>query len=1026
MAAGDQLTFRAWNRSPLFAKAKLEPGQPRLSGNFALELRDDNGGGSVRGDAPFTLIAAADVAGLQMRALLRTAPAPFTRDAETTKMVHVDFADEDLPWRYTPEPNNPIHIRPWLVILVGTSQELKIEGNLVNADDSVLRAYELSATASPTVFPSYLWAHVQETGSVRHSRIVSPRVLEPQREYVAAIVPAFNANGREMWTLERVGEEIIVHRDFGGANVLPAFYSWRFWTAEEGDFETLAAKLHIPKAGNAGKARLHYPRPVSVGEQEVKPVFEVGGAIMSLQPDLGRVRPGEMNDEQLLDALRALLNDAQYREQVLAQMPPGVANPAELTLDQKRAILTVFAQPVQELIAKANDDLDTLNNLLADTHVPPRDIIPMPPYGRPWLPDPDAIESGWPDTLNDDPRFRGVAGLGLWMGVEGQEALMDAAVKQAGALRDAGQRINDLAMGIWAAARLWDRRMPQEVNQRLSIFGPIMARMLTAERGTVLNHITSGTSPLTPALFSGAAQRLLRDRTAHTRYLTGANGGVNRSQALDAANQAEPLSNQPPDGMPHLDSIAEGAGLPRIAELIGMDERALQEIRNRLDALVQFVVQEYQARGEEMRHQLAADLFNKYVAELQDSLNQFNLPCEAGLELMVDMQRQLVIGSGAGLNIDAIVAFLEGCLERQESRLQLEDALLRAVLHCMMRDRCQAITELARGMELPEPESFCDDLLATLPLPLRPEKISINLGPLNEIVSAALDPHKPDAPARARVGATIQGLDLSRLVRPRFRIGLDFPTWELLRQYDKEWLLPGVNGLEKDSITALQTNSSFIDAFMVGINTQFMSEMVWRDLAVARDCTPLRMFWGPVDYKKQSRQPDIEPLLEWAMAPDKHIGDLTHQTIQPGDPENETGNRLVIVFRSDLFRRYPSTLVYLFKPQAGGNLDDALKAPPELGPEEAAKPPSERRYFGPTFVGTLTPEVTFFAFDIRPETLDKYWLVLDEPPTEMRFRNDKSPAEIRTDHSATFAASTIDEPTRVAISGAWLEAQANA
>ena len=114
----------------------------------------------------------------------------------------------------------------------------------------------------------------------------------------------------------------------------------------------------------------------------------------------------------------------------------------------------------QDLIAAANADLDVLNNQLVDTFQPPRQIIPMPPYGRPWVPDPDSIESGWPGRLNDDPRFRGIAGLGTWMGVEGQEALMDAAVQQAGALREAAQRVSYLALGLWAAGRLWDRRLP--------------------------------------------------------------------------------------------------------------------------------------------------------------------------------------------------------------------------------------------------------------------------------------------------------------------------------------------------------------------------------------------------------------------------------------------------------------------------------------------------------------------------------------------------------------------------------------
>ena len=63
----------------------------------------------------------------------------------------------------------------------------------------------------------------------------------------------------------------------------------------------------------------------------------------------------------------------------------------------------------------------------------------------------------------------------------------------------------------------------------------------------------------------------------------------------------------------------------------------------------------------------------------------------------------------------------------------------------------------------------------------------------------------------------------------------------------------------------------------------------------------------------------------------------------------------------------------------------------------------------------------FFAFDVSPGDLDQYWLVLDEPPSELRFRNDQG---MGGNDSAEFADQNIDTPTRVAISGADLEQQA--
>ena len=354
------------------------------------------------------------------------------------------------------------------------------------------------------------------------------------------------------------------------------------------------------------------------------------------------------------------------------------------------------------------------------------------------------------------------------------------------------------------------------------------------------------------------------------------------------------------------------------------------------------------------------------------------------------------------------------------------------VRRCMFRQRCG---DYLQHLDVAQPGAFCDDVLASLPPAPRQEQTPIDLGRLHQIIADALNPGiAPVRRQRARVGATIHGLDLARLVRPEFPIGLNFPTWELLRQYDKEWLLPGVNSAGKglDHGTADQSS---VYRCVHGRDQQpvYQRDGLARPARGARLHTAADVLGRSGLQEWQSGEADIEPLREWAKAPEKDIGDLAHQTIQPSDPQNTSGSRLVIVFRSDLFRRYPGTLVYLFKPlpedlpagQPPEALDNWLKATPDLGQVEAAKPPGQRRFYGPTFVGVLTPEVTFFAFDVRPETLNEYWLMLGEPPAELRFRNGKPPAEVAVTHSAAFAATTIDEPTRVAISGAWLEAQAN-
>jgi hypothetical protein len=938
------LTFKSWQRSKLFELAEKDPAG-RMKGKMQLTISDTTTGQSDFDEVPFMLMAATDIAGLKPGAIKHMAPAPFTRDAETTKLVHIDLWEPSLPWRYTPEKNDTINMRPWMVLLVGTAREIQVRGGIANVDKAVLLEHDLK--------DSHLWAHVQNDGVNEIGRIVSPRGLLnksgllAQNEYMAVLVPAFNEDGDDMWTVTGAA----VKTNFGKKKVLPAFHFWQFMTAEAGDFETLAAALHLPPAGDVGKARLYYRRNIDADDLHINESLEIRGAITSIQKE----------PEQ------------------------------------------------QEAIDKVRADLDILNDHLDNT-------IGLPAYGSPWLPDPDSVATGWPKDIDDDPRYRGIAGLGLWMGIEAQEALVDAAVQQAGALREAGQRIGNLALGLLSSGSLWNRHMPTDKNERLGILGPMTSRMLASGGGLVLDKVTEN-SPLSPAVFSSAAQRMLRDRSIQARYIAGANGGLSRSEAFDEANRPEKLPQRSPEGLPHVDTIVREMGLKTPEEIFRVDVKLLSGIWREVIGLVEAFCSRYkmkqrglsEAEKIQFRNQSAEALAAKVSELLQARLGENHLPCE-GMGIIQDIAQELVV---------SIPFLFAGVLEDDSRKQMFYEELWKRLCRCMGLRPCR---EQTANNQFFHGEAFCDDLIdAISPLPF-PDKNPVDLSLLSDLVFNALDPRQPDPPAKLRLCGRMKGIDCTRLVRPEFAVGLDFPTWELLKKFDKEWLLPGVNGLEKDSVLALQTNPTFIDAYMMGINTQFMSEMRWRDLAVDRTCTPLRMFWGQVNYAApEKRQADIQPLLEWAKAPADNLGALSHQTILPDDASNKTGNRLVIVFRSDLFRRYPSTLVYLVKPAEGEDVDALLKQTPVLEHKEDER--DKRKFFGPVFIGNITPEINFFSFDVSPDELEKYWLVLDEPPTELRFRNDNTFDKNLA--SAVFAKTELDEPTRVAISGAVLKNEGN-
>lgn len=314
-------------------------------------------------------------------------------------------------------------------------------------------------------------------------------------------------------------------------------------------------------------------------------------------------------------------------------------------------------------------------------------------------------------------------------------------------------------------------------------------------------------------------------------------------------------------------------------------------------------------------------------------------------------------------------------------------------------------------------EFLAEVLRPPQPLPCAPA----DLGLISDAVAAAIDPYGAEPPALRRIQARITGIALDDLGPLEVPVGLDFPTWTLLRDRAKEWILPGIGTLQKHSVVAMQTNPTFIDAYLVGLNTQLQNELHWRNMPIDRRATPLLMFWRHINFETGLPEAEIRPLATWRAG--SELGDLDHQVLQPGDT---TGKRdLVIVFRTDLFRRYPRTMVYLVKPPgpATADVDDALTATPSFSFAAADK--ADRQFLGPIFQGALAPDVVFFAFDIDPAKLDQYWLVLDEPPSELRFRRvaPSGAALGGLTPAAQFAFDTIDKPTRVATSGSFLKSK---
>jgi hypothetical protein len=238
-------------------------------------------------------------------------------------------------------------------------------------------------------------------------------------------------------------------------------------------------------------------------------------------------------------------------------------------------------------------------------------------------------------------------------------------------------------------------------------------------------------------------------------------------------------------------------------------------------------------------------------------------------------------------------------------------------------------------------------------------------------------------------------------------VGLDLPAWRFLRDFAPDWLLPGVSGLAKDSVIALQSNRKFVDAFLLGLNTQVLNELRWRNIPIATGCTPIKMFWGQLNAGGDRRERDILGVETWPANSD--LADDSHHT------PTGTGEDVVLVVRGELFQRYPETLVYAFPAALKADSSPDWTVPPQVI--------AARRVL-PTFQGSIGDDIVFFRFPLDPDMASKYWFVFEEFPTAYSFFNSDQELEtewkdkfINASNGAEFAAAAFAEPLRVLIRG---------
>jgi hypothetical protein len=625
-------------------------------------------------------------------------------------------------------------------------------------------------------------------------------------------------------------------------------------------------------------------------------------------------------------------------EDLAAQLEPGASATVGRTplayprlgttapaLEVRGALVATGAPAETDLPEPVATDLANLLQL-ADRDEQGRPIVTLPRYGAAW--DPAAAQPTWARTLNGDPRHRGVAGLGLEIGIRCQEELVADALSNLGALAEARQRLRHAVLGAEVTRALWRRRVPQDAQERLWLLGPALSR-LTTTAGTVDQLATADDRALPAGVFSAAARRVLRTGPARTTLLR---PRVAAAPILDAANRPPPAPPVSVDGVP-LDSIGE-------AEFDRGRRQVVQAGRVNTSVLLA----------------TAGGLAQRTHPKLRGVASNIVL----GLRRAVEETRPAPWGPAlvllAGGDAEAVGRFRNP--ERQATRMLT--GLTR------LNDR---FVESADDVDLAEIVGQLSPSRAGDPAPT-----PVRLADLAEGVVAAFDPTAALPPVLDRVLDTIQGVDPARpTAPPEPCVGLDRAVWSDVERAFAEWLLPGVVDITDNAVVPLVTNPVFVDAFLAGLNTQLLAELRWRNIPVATGCTPLRRFWDRFDTAAGARVDDIVGVASWIAG--SELGDSSHR------PGGGSGRDLVVAVRGPLFLRYPATVVFLQTAVHDGR-PDFDRDPPATAPRILPG------FQGPLGVDIVF--FGFPGFD--PASARSHWLVFEEPPAGYRFANDSGTA----------------------------------
>ena len=1086
---------------------------------------------SLAGPQPATPIAPlevrlhgpGEVTAIDQSLILRTDPRPNARNFEPNYLAIIDFDLPDLPWLLTPAQANGERLRPWLVLVVLQRAKTGLPKLAHGATLPVIRIAGTDvASELPDLAESWAWAHAQVVSAATDaaglqtdlgvaasnaSRLICPRRLEPNQDYVACVVPAFQPGRlRGLGTADSDPDGMAWldpawDRHAATDVELPVYYHWEFSTGPGGDFESLARRLRTPSAYKNNPAihdLLEHVGTVDMGVDPLITAFAAGGtatmegALVPLS-----YTPGTAPDPVQAQSLAVIVNTPEA--QVVNPVADGPHNADGGRIEVKPPLVGAWhARRHQVATGK--------------------------------------IGSDWLAGLNLSPRYRGAAGLGAEVVRQNQEHFVDAAWDQLGDILAAERAFNLNRLAIEGLNAMRRKRFDVLPPARLlQVMGPALAR-IEALAGDGSGYRIGGRvaslggqidrSSLPAALANAALRRSVAPTRRSLRLAARLTDGLKSLNlmadaylgAMAAAEQIAAgfrVNDFVPDGILG-SAVFDGADLSGPAEqpldlgdtgfgtrfTVGQARQIREAARTAAERLAKGGVPTLPIRGAQhlgVFTDLHVERFGQLVtaapglrasdwSAIADTVEALG---GHGVEgILVEADRLHASLTFSTLRIDA----RSGALHLDQAMVRTLDAEGRALAPAVARAQTAGTQigtlrlgdargfnagalfaalpvnglqgtvasttalprfEMGAGYELLGGTGTGTGTRATLTLPpalrkravlnrfsaatrgsretwrdpyavsrVEVKEVAFDLARAREIILLRT---QPETTLRARLAASVSiaaapgttnpwaapylAADYS-LTHQYYMVPtlqdrvmawprLPLPLYERLAKLDPYAFMPGMDGIPQDLVMLLRVNQHFIDSFMAGANHEMNGELLWRGFPTDLRGTPFQRFWdrkrvGPAPAHALSDLDDMEPMHLWGQQP---LGKRSDPVA--GDP-----NRVALLVRGQLLRRYPNALVYawkktpgadtLLKDAAGGHPDDAIQVP--------------------VFAGTVGEDISFFGFDIDDTDVPNWCFVLEEHMHEPRFGFDveePAPGAIRT-----------GPPRRLALVGAMTQIEA--